>query len=46
VLAARAAGLVIEAANPRHAHKWAVIAEHCLPDGKTIVPGLIDSTSN
>jgi 5-methyltetrahydropteroyltriglutamate--homocysteine methyltransferase len=46
VLAARPAALVLEAANPRHEHEWAVFAERGLPDGKTLVPGLVDSTSN
>jgi 5-methyltetrahydropteroyltriglutamate--homocysteine methyltransferase len=46
VLAARPSALVLEAANPRHEHEWAVFAERGLPDGKTLVPGLIDSTSN
>jgi 5-methyltetrahydropteroyltriglutamate--homocysteine methyltransferase len=46
VLAARPATLVLEAANPRHEHEWAVFAERGLPDGKSLAPGLIDSTSN
>jgi 5-methyltetrahydropteroyltriglutamate--homocysteine methyltransferase len=46
VLGARPAGLVLEAANPRHGHEWALFAERGLPDGKVLVPGLIDSTSN
>jgi 5-methyltetrahydropteroyltriglutamate--homocysteine methyltransferase len=46
VLAARPSGLVLEAANPRHAHEWRLFAERGLPDGKVLVPGLIDSTTN
>ena len=46
VLAARPATLVLEAANPRHEHEWAVFAERGLPDGKSLAPGVIDSTSN
>jgi 5-methyltetrahydropteroyltriglutamate--homocysteine methyltransferase len=33
-------------ANPRHAHEWKVWRDVDLPDGKTIIPGVIDSTSN
>ena len=33
-------------ANPRHGHEWKVWQDVKLPDGKAIVPGVIDSTSN
>jgi 5-methyltetrahydropteroyltriglutamate--homocysteine methyltransferase len=33
-------------ANPRHGHEWKVWREVGLPDGKIIIPGVIDSTSN
>ena len=33
-------------ANPRHGHEWKVWQEIALPDGKMIIPGVIDSTSN
>jgi 5-methyltetrahydropteroyltriglutamate--homocysteine methyltransferase len=33
-------------ANPRHGHEWKVWREVKLPDGKIIIPGVIDSTSN
>ena len=33
-------------ANPRHGHEWKVWKDVKLPDGKIIVPGVIDSTSN
>ncbi len=46
VLAARPAGLLIEASNPRHQHEWAVFADRKLPDGKVIIAGVIDSTVN
>jgi len=46
VLSARPAALVLEAANPRHEHEWKLFADRGLPDGKTLVPGVIDSTSN
>jgi 5-methyltetrahydropteroyltriglutamate--homocysteine methyltransferase len=40
--------LLIEAANPRHGHEWAVLREHArsLPDDTVLVPGLIDTTTN
>ena len=40
------AGLLFEAANPRHAHEWVVWREVALPDEKYLVPGVIDSTTN
>ena len=46
VLTARPAGLSFEGANPRHAHEWKVWQEVNLPDGKTIIPGVLDSTTN
>jgi 5-methyltetrahydropteroyltriglutamate--homocysteine methyltransferase len=33
-------------ANPRHGHEWKVWREVKLPEGKIIIPGVIDSTSN
>jgi 5-methyltetrahydropteroyltriglutamate--homocysteine methyltransferase len=46
VLAARPAGLVIEACNPRHGHEWRVWEDVRLPDDRYLVPGVIDSTNN
>jgi 5-methyltetrahydropteroyltriglutamate--homocysteine methyltransferase len=46
VLGARPAAVVVEAANPRHAHEWTVFEDVGLPDGKVLVPGVIDSTTN
>ena len=37
--------LSIEAANPRHEHEWKVFEEVHLPDGKLLIPGLIDTCS-
>ncbi len=45
-LRAKPAALVFEAANPRHAHEWAVWREVRLPDDKVLVPGVIDTTTN
>ena len=46
LLTARPAGLSFEAANPRHAHEWRVFQDLELPDGKVLIPGVIDSTTN
>ena len=46
LLGARPAGLSIEGANPRHGHEWQVFADVKLPDGKFLIPGVIDSTTN
>jgi 5-methyltetrahydropteroyltriglutamate--homocysteine methyltransferase len=46
VLEARPTGLVFEAANPRHEHEWTVWKDIRLPDGKVLIPGVIDSTTN
>jgi 5-methyltetrahydropteroyltriglutamate--homocysteine methyltransferase len=42
----RPAGLSFPGANPRHAHEWKIWKEVVLPEGKVIIPGVIDSTSN
>jgi len=46
VLTARPAAISFEGANPRHEHEWAVFEDVRLPDGKAIIPGVIDSTTN
>jgi 5-methyltetrahydropteroyltriglutamate--homocysteine methyltransferase len=46
VLTARPASISVEASNPRHEHEWAVWKDVKLPDGKVLIPGVIDSTSN
>ena len=46
VLSGRPNGIAVEAANPRHAHEWRVFEDNKLPDGKIIIPGVLDSTSN
>lgn len=46
LLRARPAGLVLEGANPRHEHEWQVFEDVPLPDGKILMPGVIDSTNN
>jgi 5-methyltetrahydropteroyltriglutamate--homocysteine methyltransferase len=46
VLASRATAVSFEGANPRHAHEWRVFETVRVPEGKVIVPGVIDSTTN
>jgi 5-methyltetrahydropteroyltriglutamate--homocysteine methyltransferase len=41
-----AQGLSVEGSNPRHAHEWSVFQEHPLPDGKVLIPGVIDTVTN
>jgi 5-methyltetrahydropteroyltriglutamate--homocysteine methyltransferase len=38
--------LVVEAANPRHAHEWAVWRDMKLPDDKILIPGVLDTSTN
>jgi len=35
----------IEAANPRHEHEWKVFEDVLLPEGKLLIPGVIDTCS-
>jgi 5-methyltetrahydropteroyltriglutamate--homocysteine methyltransferase len=46
LLNARPAALSFEAANPRHAHEWKVFEEVRLPEGKLLIPGVLDTTTN
>ncbi len=46
VFAARPAAISFEAANPRHAHEWALFERVKLPEGKVLIPGVIESKSN
>ena len=43
---AKPQALVVEAANPRHAHEWAVWNEVKLPDDKILIPGVLDTSTN
>jgi 5-methyltetrahydropteroyltriglutamate--homocysteine methyltransferase len=38
--------VLFEAANPRHAHEWTVFEQVKLPEGKILVPGVIECQSN
>jgi 5-methyltetrahydropteroyltriglutamate--homocysteine methyltransferase len=46
VLKAKPVAISFEAANPRHAHEWTVFESVKLPDGKVLIPGVIESKSN
>ena len=46
VFEARPAAISFEAANPRHEHEWTIFDDVKLPDGKAVIPGVIDSTTN
>ena len=46
VLRARPSAVALEAANPRHAHEWKLFETVKLPDGKLLIPGVIESKSN
>ncbi len=46
VLRARPSGLSFEGANPRHAHEWKVWEDVDLPEGKLLIPGVLDTTTN
>jgi 5-methyltetrahydropteroyltriglutamate--homocysteine methyltransferase len=46
LIKAKPQALVIEAANPRHAHEWAVWRDLKLPDDKVLVAGVLDTSTN
>ena len=46
VLKAPPVGLSFEGANPRHAHEWKIWRDVELPNGKVIIPGVVDTTTN
>ena len=41
MLQVRAAAYLVEAANPRHEHEWAVWQDVKLPDDKIVMPGVV-----
>jgi 5-methyltetrahydropteroyltriglutamate--homocysteine methyltransferase len=43
---AKPMALVVEAANPRHAHEWAVWRDIKLPADKILVAGVLDTSTN
>jgi 5-methyltetrahydropteroyltriglutamate--homocysteine methyltransferase len=46
VFSAKPNAISFEAANPRHAHEWALFETVKLPDGKVLIPGVLESKSN
>jgi 5-methyltetrahydropteroyltriglutamate--homocysteine methyltransferase len=46
VLKAKPQGLLFEAANPRHAHEWAVFTSADIPENKILIPGMLTTTTN
>jgi 5-methyltetrahydropteroyltriglutamate--homocysteine methyltransferase len=46
VVRAKIGGLLIEGANPRHAHEWAVFRDFRMPEDMIVIPGVISSTTN
>lgn len=46
VFSARPNAISFEAANPRHAHEWTLFETVKLPDGKVMIPGVLESKSN
>jgi 5-methyltetrahydropteroyltriglutamate--homocysteine methyltransferase len=46
VFEARPAAISFEAANPRHAHEWVLFEDVAIPEGKVLIPGVLDSTTN
>jgi len=43
---AKPTAILFEAANPRHAHEWRMFEEIKPPEGKVLVPGVIECQSN
>ncbi|HYQ99722.1 MAG TPA: cobalamin-independent methionine synthase II family protein [Casimicrobiaceae bacterium] len=43
---AKPSAIALEAANPRHAHEWVLFETVKLPEGKLLIPGVIESKSN
>ena len=46
VWTARPHAIQFEAANPRHAHEYAIFESVKLPEGKVLIPGVIECQSN
>ena len=46
ILKVNPAGLMLMSSNGRHAHEWKVFRDVKLPDGKYVIPGVLDSTTN
>jgi len=46
VLKAKPAGIMLMSSSGRHAHEWAVFEDVKLPEGKYVLPGVLDPTTN
>ena len=46
VFKARPMAISFEAANPRHAHEWTLFETVKPPEGKVLIPGVLESKSN
>ncbi|WP_295315134.1 cobalamin-independent methionine synthase II family protein [Roseobacter sp.] len=48
LMRAKARYVLFETSNPRHAHEWTVFRDRKadIPDGKVLVPGVVDTTTN
>lgn len=46
VWTAKPHAIQFEAANPRHAHEWTLFDEVKLPEGKVLIPGVLEVQSN
>jgi 5-methyltetrahydropteroyltriglutamate--homocysteine methyltransferase len=46
IFLARPSGISFEAANPRHAHEWKLFESVKLPEGKVLIPGVLESKTN
>jgi 5-methyltetrahydropteroyltriglutamate--homocysteine methyltransferase len=46
IFTARPNAIAFEAANPRHAHEWQIFEDVKLPDGKVLIPGVLESKAN
>jgi 5-methyltetrahydropteroyltriglutamate--homocysteine methyltransferase len=46
VYRAKPAGIAFEHANPRHNHEWQDFRDAPPPEGKVLIPGVIDTTTN
>ena len=46
VFKAKPQALSFEGSNPRHSHEWTVFRDVDIPEGKILIPGVLDSTTN
>ena len=48
LMSVKARHLLFETSNPRHGHEWAVFRDRAkdIPEGKVLVPGVLDTTTN